>query len=85
MPRTTEPQISFADWELMQQEIVLDPLPAAISDLREQHQELIRVDPSRSRARPETVQDGPRRLDASIGPTLAFSFTNDALDRLPAL
>jgi hypothetical protein len=37
MPRPTEPQISFADWELMQHEIKLDPSLAAISDLLEEH------------------------------------------------
>lgn len=32
MSRTTAPQVSFADWELMQQRSTLDPLLAAISD-----------------------------------------------------
>ncbi len=41
MPRATDPQVSFADWELMQQGISFDPLLAAISDLLEEHQELI--------------------------------------------
>jgi hypothetical protein len=30
MPRAIEPQVSFADWELMQQGMALDPLLAAI-------------------------------------------------------
>jgi hypothetical protein len=38
VPRATDPQVSFADWELMQQGMALDPLPAAISELLEQHQ-----------------------------------------------
>jgi IS5 family transposase len=54
--RATDPQVSFADWELMQQGISLDPLLAAISDLLEEHQELIeqlRVDLQRGLKRPE--------------------------------
>jgi len=33
MPRATDPQVSLADWEMMQQGIALDPLLVAISDL----------------------------------------------------
>jgi IS5 family transposase len=61
MPRTTEPQISFADWELMQQEIALPPLLATISDLLEKHQEWIeqiRTDLQRGLKRPEMGRDG---------------------------
>jgi IS5 family transposase len=61
MPRTTEPQISFADWELMQQGIALDPLLAALSDLLDQQQELIeqiRTDLERGLKRPEMGRDG---------------------------
>ena len=61
MPRATDPQVSFADWELMQQRISLDPLLAAISDLLEEHQELIeqvRVDLQRGLKRPEMGRNG---------------------------
>ncbi len=61
MPRATDPQVSFADWEMMQQGIALDPLLVAISDLLEQHQELIeqvRVDLQRGLKRPEMGRDG---------------------------
>jgi IS5 family transposase len=61
MPRATDPQVSFADWEMMQQGIALDPLLVAISDLLEEHQELIeqvRVDLQRGLKRPEMGRDG---------------------------
>jgi IS5 family transposase len=61
MPRATDPQVSFADWELMQQGISLDPLLAGISDLLEEHQELIeqvRVDLQRGLKRPEMGRNG---------------------------
>ena len=61
MPRATDPQVSFADWEMMQQGIALDPLLAAISDVLEQHQELIeqlRVDLQHGLTRPEMGRDG---------------------------
>jgi hypothetical protein len=32
MPRAAVPQISFADWELLQQGILLEPLLQSISD-----------------------------------------------------
>src|SRR5437879_13916944 len=40
MPRSTKPQISFADWELLQQGIVLEPLLQNISDFLDDHAEL---------------------------------------------
>ena len=61
MPRATDPQVSFADWELMQPGISLDPLLAAISDWLEEHQELIeqvRVDLQRGLKRPEMGRNG---------------------------
>jgi transposase, IS5 family len=61
MPRATEPQVSFADWELMQQGMALDPLLAAISDLLAEHHDLIeqvRVDLQRDLKRPELGRDG---------------------------
>lgn len=41
MPRTEKPQISFADWELLQQGISLDPLLQDISEFLEDHEEMI--------------------------------------------
>jgi transposase, IS5 family len=61
MPRATDPQVSFADWELMQQGMALDPLLAAISELLDEHQELIeqvRADLQRGLKRPELGRDG---------------------------
>jgi IS5 family transposase len=61
MPRATDPQVSFADWELMQQGIALDPLLAAISNLLEEHQELIeqvQVDLQRGLKRPGMGRHG---------------------------
>ncbi len=41
MPRTARPQISFADWELLQQGILLEPLLQSISDFLDDHEEMI--------------------------------------------
>ena len=41
MPRTLKPQISFADWELLQQGILLEPLLQSISDFLDDHEEMI--------------------------------------------
>jgi IS5 family transposase len=41
MPRSRKPQISFADGELLQQGIVLEPLLQNISDFLDDHEELI--------------------------------------------
>jgi transposase, IS5 family len=61
MPRVTDPQVSFADWELMQQGMALDPLLAAISDLLAEHHDVIdqvRVDLQRGLKRPDLGRDG---------------------------
>ena len=41
MPRTAKPQISFADWELLQQGILLEPLLQTISNFLDDHEEMI--------------------------------------------
>ncbi len=41
MPRTAKTQISFADWELLQQDISLEPLLQTISDFLDDHDEMI--------------------------------------------
>lgn len=41
MPRTAKPQISFADWELLQQGVSLEPLLQSICDFLEDHEEMI--------------------------------------------
>ena len=41
MPRTAKTQISFADWELLQQGISLEPLLQTISDFLDDHEEMI--------------------------------------------
>ena len=43
MPRTTKPQISFAEWELLQQGILLEPLLQTISDFLDDHEEMIKA------------------------------------------
>jgi transposase, IS5 family len=41
MPRTAQQQISFADWELMQQGIELEPVLQNISDFLDHHAEMV--------------------------------------------
>ena len=41
MSRAANPQISFADWELMRQRLVLEPLLQAIADFLDDHEEMI--------------------------------------------
>jgi IS5 family transposase len=41
VPRTAKPQISFADWELLQQGILLEPVLQTISDFLDDHEEMI--------------------------------------------
>ena len=41
VPRTAKSQISFADWELLQQGITLEPLLQAISDFLDDQEEMI--------------------------------------------
>src|SRR5437016_2080652 len=41
MPRTTQEQISFADWELLQQGIELEPVLQNISDFLDNHAEMV--------------------------------------------
>jgi len=43
VPRAAKPQISFADWELLQQGILLEPLLQSISDFLDDHEEMIEV------------------------------------------
>ena len=64
MPRATKPQISFADGELLQQGIVLEPLLQSISDFLDDHEEMIEVvrgDLERGLKNPATGRDGLRR------------------------
>jgi len=61
VPRSTAPQISFADWELLQQGIVLEPLLQSISDFLDDHEEMIeavRRDLKRGLKNPATGRDG---------------------------
>ncbi len=61
MPRATKPQISFADWELLQQGIVLEPLLQSISDFLDDHEEMIeavRGDLKRGLKNPATGRSG---------------------------
>jgi len=41
VPRTAKPQISFAEWELLQQGILLEPLLQTISDFLDDHEKMI--------------------------------------------
>ena len=61
MPRAAKPQISFADWELLQQGISLEPLLQSISDFLDEHEEMIeavRRDLERGLKNPETGRSG---------------------------
>jgi IS5 family transposase len=67
--RTAKSQISFADWELLQQGISLEPLLQTISDFLDDHEEMIeavRRDLERGLKNPATGRNGltPRRFCA---------------------
>lgn len=61
MPRAAKPQISFADWELLQQGILLEPLLQSISEFLDDHEEMIeavRRDLERGLKNPGTGRGG---------------------------
>jgi transposase, IS5 family len=61
VPRAAKPQISFADWELLQQGILLEPLLQSISDFLDDHEEMIeavRCDLERGLKNPGTGRSG---------------------------
>jgi transposase, IS5 family len=61
VPRTAKPQISFADWELLQQGILLEPLLQGICDFLDDHEEMIeavRRDLERGLKNPGTGRNG---------------------------
>ena len=61
MPRTAKSQISFADWELLQQGLTLEPLLQAISDFLDDQKEMIeavRRDLQRGLKKPRTGRNG---------------------------
>ncbi|MFO1087733.1 MAG: hypothetical protein U1E21_24495 [Reyranellaceae bacterium] len=61
MSRATLSQLSFADWELMRQGVVLEPLLQTISDFLDDHEELvgkIRGDLRRGLKKPDTGRSG---------------------------
>jgi transposase, IS5 family len=61
VPRAAKPQISFADWELLQQGISLEPLLQSISDFLDDHEEMIetvRRDLERGLKKPGTGRSG---------------------------
>src|SRR5437588_7980456 len=61
MPRTAKPQISFADWELLQQGILLEPVLQGICDFLDDHEEMIeavRRDLERGLKNPRTGRNG---------------------------
>ena len=70
MPRAAKPQISFADWELLQQGIALEPLLQSISDFLDEHEkiaEAVRRDPG---TRSEKSRDRSQRVDSATGAAL---------------
>ena len=61
MSRAAHPQISFADWELMRQGLVLEPVLQAIADFLDDHEEMIeaiRADLRRGLKNPDTGRSG---------------------------
>jgi transposase, IS5 family len=61
VPRAAKPQISFADWELLQQGILLEPLLQSISDFLDDDEEMIeavRRDLERGLKNPGTGRGG---------------------------
>jgi IS5 family transposase len=69
--RPATSQISFADWELMRQGLVLEPLLQAMSDFLDDHEELvakIRGDLRRGLKNPDTGRSGlaPREVLRSL-------------------
>jgi transposase, IS5 family len=61
VPRAAKPQISFADWELLQQGILLEPVLQSISDFLDDHEEMIeavRRDLQRGLKNPGTGRSG---------------------------
>src|SRR5207302_79893 len=61
MSRPTQPQISFADWELLQQGIELEPVLQGISDFLDDHAEMVeavRQDLERGLKKPGTGRTG---------------------------
>src|SRR6516165_6516647 len=61
VPRTAKSQISFADWELLQQGLTLEPLLQAISDFLDDQKEMIeavRRDLQRGLKKPGTGRNG---------------------------
>jgi len=61
VPRTAKSQISFADWELLQQGISLEPLLQSISDFLDENEEMIeavRRDLERGLKNPATGRNG---------------------------
>ena len=61
MSRAAHPQISFADWELMRQGLVLEPLLQAIADFLDDHAEMIetiRGNLRRGLKNPDTGRNG---------------------------
>jgi hypothetical protein len=61
VPRTAKSQISFADWELLQQGIELEPVLQSISDFLDDHEEMIeavRRDLQRGLKKPATGRNG---------------------------
>jgi transposase, IS5 family len=59
--RSADPQLGFADWELLQQGLVLEPVLRAIADFLEEHEEMIepiRRDLRRGLKNPDTGRRG---------------------------
>src|SRR5215467_5041020 len=61
MSRSATPQVTFADWELLHQGVVLEPALQAVSDFLDDHDELvgaIRGDLQRGLKNPQTGRQG---------------------------
>jgi len=70
VPRSAQ-QISFADWELLQQGISLEPLLQSISDFLDDHEEMIKAvrrDLQRGLKNPGTGRSGLTRQQGAALP-----------------
>jgi IS5 family transposase len=65
------PQISFADWELMRRRLLLEPVLQAIADFFDDHEEIIETIRGASRGGSEERGHCPSGIDCAAGSAFA--------------